>query len=391
MKSLVELQGKLKGRRAIVAIGADVTLHNGAMVTQDDWRLWQALPTLQFLLREGANVVILNKIGRPEGVDPTLSNKVLIEPLEQHLRLPVHFVPFGETVPRDPSKRVVLMDNIRFDAREEDEHEDFAKELAANGDLYVFDAFNYAHRNHTSVWGISRLLPTYPGLLVEKETKILLKTLEDPEQPLGVIIGGIKVETKALVLKNFLSVAKYICLGGVLANSILHKQGKNVGTSIIDKEAIDALHGVNLTSPTLQLPIDTIVNTDADSEEGAHEAVLGEIQSGDIILDIGPKTIHLFKELIKDCNTIIWNGPMGKNEMPAYACGTIEIAKAISESAAFSILGGGDTISFLQANGIAQGFNHLSTGGGAMLELLAQRTLPAIQAIEQSQKKYGIL
>lgn len=311
----------------------------------EDWRINAHLPTINYLLKHNAKVILISHSGRPGGkVVPELS----LKPLEKKL-----------------PKGVTLLENLRFDPGEEANSKKFALDLAFLADIYVNDAFSVSHRKHASIVGIAKYLPSYAGLLLEKEIKALTKEFK---QPLVMIMAGAKVETKLPMIKSMLEKVDQLLLGGLLANVVL------------------AGHTLEITSTKLHLPVDAVTETKV--------CAVGNVPQGEHILDIGPDTIELFLSIIKQAKTIIWNGPMGKFEQKRYAKGTEEIGKAVAErglmnqthgrdkSRPYTIVGGGDTIAALNKLNLLAKIDHVSTGGGAMLEYFIKGSLPGIEALK---------
>jgi phosphoglycerate kinase len=281
---------------------------------------------------------------------------------------------------------VVILENLRFYKGEEENNEDFSKSLARLGDIFVQDGFGVCHRNHASIVGVPKLLPSFPGLLLEQEIKILSDALVKPERPLVSIIGGIKASTKIKVIKNLLQKSDYLLLGGRVANTLLTSKGiyvKDLMTSE-DEELIEISKEVDLFDPKLQLPIDGLMGLSNFDEEYLRVGGVGNVRSEEEIYDIGPETIEKYKTILRDAKTIIWNGPLGYFEKEMFNKGTIEIAKMIGQnnSNVFSIVGGGETVEAIQELGIEDQFDHISTGGGAMLDFISGKELPGIKALD---------
>ena len=364
----------------------------------DDGRIRAALPTLKLLLDAGAKVVVVAHLGRPKGkVNPDYSLAPVAKRLQELAGVKVTLASdtVGEgakaAVAEAKPGEIVLLENVRFNAAEtskdDAEREAFAKELAALADVFVSDGFGVVHRKQASVYDVAKLLPAATGLLVAKEIESLGKAVNNPERPYVVVLGGSKVSDKLGVIANLLSKADKLIVGGGMAYTFLAAKGYEVGTSLLEKDQIDTVKGYIETAEKngveLLLPVDTVVAPFFGADAPATVVPSTEIPADQMGLDIGPKTRELFADAIKSAKTVVWNGPMGVFEFPAFAEGTKAVAKAMSESDAFSVIGGGDSASAVRNLGFDEStFSHISTGGGASLELLEGKVLPGIAVLE---------
>ena len=396
MKTIENL-GDLSGKSVLVRSDFNVPLDADKNIT-DDGRIRAALPTLKLLLDAGAKVIVVAHLGRPKGkVNPDYSLAPVAKRLQELAGVKVTLASdtVGEgakaAVAEAKPGEIVLLENVRFNAAEtskdDAEREAFAKELAALADVFVSDGFGVVHRKQASVYDVAKLLPAATGLLVAKEIESLGKAVNNPERPYVVVLGGSKVSDKLGVIANLLSKADKLIVGGGMAYTFLAAKGYEVGTSLLEKDQIDTVKGYIETAEKngveLLLPIDTVVAPYFGADAPATVVPSTEIPADQMGLDIGPKTRELFADAIKSAKTVVWNGPMGVFEFPAFAEGTKAVAKAMSESDAFSVIGGGDSASAVRNLGFDEStFSHISTGGGASLELLEGKVLPGIAVLE---------
>lgn len=401
MKSISDLD--IAGKTVLLRSDFNVPLaKDGSGVITDDGRIVAALPTLRALIEAGAKVVIVAHLGRPKGVGFEESGslapvaKRLSELLGQDVVLASDVT--GESAKATVSAlqpgQVALLENIRFDSREtskdEAQRKELAAELAAMADVYVSDGFGVVHRKQASVTDVAELLPNAAGLLVEKEVKSFSKVLADPDRPYVVILGGSKVSDKLGVIDNLIDSVDRLLIGGGMAYTFLAAQGHTVGDSLLEADQIEAVKGYLAKAEEkgieLLIPVDTRVSVAFPSKEvpAPENKVVPSsgIEDGWMGLDIGPETIALFASKVADARTVVWNGPMGVFEFPAFAEGTLQVAKAIADSDAFSVIGGGDSAAAVRQLGLEDGFSHISTGGGASLELLEGKTLPGLAVLE---------
>lgn len=393
----IESLGDLSGKSVLVRSDFNVPLDADKNIT-DDGRIRAALPTLKLLLDAGAKVVVVAHLGRPKGkVNPDYSLAPVAKRLQELAGVKVTLASdtVGEgakaAVAEAKPGEIVLLENVRFNAAEtskdDAEREAFAKELASLADVFVSDGFGVVHRKQASVYDVAKLLPAATGLLVAKEIESLGKAVNNPERPYVVVLGGSKVSDKLGVIANLLSKADKLIVGGGMAYTFLAAKGYEVGTSLLEKDQIDTVKGYIETAEKngveLLLPVDTVVAPFFGADAPATVVPSTEIPADQMGLDIGPKTRELFADAIKSAKTVVWNGPMGVFEFPAFAEGTKAVAKAMSESDAFSVIGGGDSASAVRNLGFDEStFSHISTGGGASLELLEGKVLPGIAVLE---------
>lgn len=388
LKSVKEINN-LKGRRVLLRVDFNISLGaNGRVDKREDNRLRQSLPTINYLLKKKAKVILIAHLGRPGGkAVSSLSLKPIVSYFEKLLKRRAPLAPgcldnkTKEMVNSLKPGSIMILENIRFNKGEEANDQKFAKSLASYGDVYINDAFAVSHRAQASVASITKYLPSYAGLLLEKEAAILGRVLKNPGKPLVVIIGGDKIETKAGVIKNLLPKSDYLLLGGTIANTILKAQGVSIGKSIIDKATASDLKKMKLTDNRFKLPCDVILAKKADRQAKVHAAAVGNIESKDIILDIGPDTLKIFKEVIKKAKMIVWNGPMGLFEYRQFSSGTHGLAQAVAQAKGESVIGGGSTVEAVKKYHLESKIDFISTGGGAMLEFLEGKTLPGIKPL----------
>lgn len=376
----------LKGKRVFMRVDFNVPLANGGQEITSDKRIKAALPTIQYALERGAALVLASHLGRPKGkVNPEMSLKPAAARLAELLGKPVRMAPdcIGPVVEAmlPAPGEVLLLENLRYHAEEEKNDPEFAKQLAALGELYVNDAFGTAHRAHASTEGIIQFLkPAAAGLLMEKELEYLFKCTQSPEHPCIGILGGAKVSDKIEVISNLLKFVDKLLIGGAMAYTFAKAQGLPTGKSLVEEDKVDlAKELLAKASDKLMLPTDHVV---AELfEAGAPNEVVTEIPEGKMGMDIGPATRAAFAEVIAGAKTIIWNGPMGVFEKTPFDAGTVAIAEAVANSGALSVVGGGDSEKAVKQAGLSAKISHISTGGGASLEFLSGLTLPGVAAL----------
>ncbi len=381
------------GKRVLVRCDFNVPM-DGSLNITDDNRITSSLPTINYLINNGAKVILMSHLGRPKGeANPKYSLEPVAKRLAQLLNKEVIFADddrvVSDKVREDLSKMkngdVALLQNTRFRKEEEKNEEVFAKELASLGELYVNDAFGTSHRAHASNVGISSVLPSAVGFLVEKEISVMERALDDPERPFIAILGGAKVSDKIGVIENLLNIVDTVLIGGGMAYTFLKAQGYEVGSSLLEEDKLDLakdlLHMAIAQDVSIVLPLDTIVAKEFKNDSEFKTVDIDSIPDGWIGVDIGEKTIARFTEIIKDAKTILWNGPAGVFEMENFSKGTYAIAKAMVESGGTTIIGGGDSAAAVEKSGLSDRISHVSTGGGASLELLEGKILPGIDAI----------
>lgn len=385
----------LAGKRALVRVDFNVPVDGGKVA--DDTRLKAALPTIRFLADKGAKVVLLAHFDRPKGkVVPEMSLAFVAEPLAALLGAPVAFVgdcvgpAAAEVVNGLADGGVALLENVRFHAGEEKNDAEFAKALAANGDVYVNDAFSAAHRAHASTEGLAKLLPAYPGVSMQRELEALDAALGNPKKPVIGIVGGSKVSTKLDLLNNLVAKLDRLAIGGGMANTFLFAQGHDVGGSLCEKDLADTAREImekaKAAGCELLLPVDVVVAKKV--APGVETAVrsLSEVQADDLILDAGPESAKRLLAAMDQSLTLIWNGPLGVFEVPPFDEATVSAAKHAASLAKsgkiVAVAGGGDTVAALNHAGVSADFTFVSTAGGAFLEWMEGKTLPGVAALE---------
>lgn len=382
----------VKGKKVIVRCDFNVPQDKEGNIT-DDIRIRGALPTIKYLIENGAKLILMSHLGRPkDGFDAKFSLKPVADRLSELLGKEVIFANDEDVVGEKALSEaalmkdgdVVLLENVRFIKTETKNDMDFAQKLASLADIFVNDAFGTAHRAHSSTAGVAEYLPAVAGFLIEKEIEIMGKALESPERPFAAILGGAKVTDKIGVINNLLEKVDTLIIGGGMAYTFLKAEGLNIGNSLLEEDKIEyakeMIAKAKEKGVKLLLPVDTVAAKEfkADAE---YKVVEGDIEEGYMGLDIGPKTIELFSEALRNCKTIIWNGPMGVFEMPAFAVGTKTIAEVLSQVDGTTIIGGGDSAAAVEQLGFADKMTHISTGGGASLEYLEGLELPGIAAL----------
>lgn len=383
MKTLFDLD--VYNKTVLLRVDFNVPVDDVGAVA-DTARIAAAKPTIDYLREHSAKVVLLAHFGRPKGkVVESMRFQTIIPTISQVLGVAVQYAPeaIGDNVKAMitalPAGGVLLLENIRFYPGEEKNDPDFARSLAELGDVYVNDAFGTAHRAHASTEGLAKLLPHAAGLLMQREVESLTKVLQQSEHPVVAIIGGAKISTKIQLIKNLLPKVDHVLLGGALANTVLLAQNHKIGKSLVEADLADMVK--NLLSNKLHIPVDVVVAKTVQDQAPTQTVAVGQVAEDDYIVDIGPDTVKLYKECLDDARTILWNGPMGVFEMESFAMGTFQLARAVGESNAYSVLGGGETISAITQLGLTDKISFISTGGGAMLEFLEGKKLPGIMAL----------
>lgn len=382
----------IKGKRVLVRVDFNVPLDENGNIT-DDTRIVAALPTIEYILNQNASVILMSHLGRPKGeVKENLRLNPVAKRLEELLKKPVKKL--NDCIGKEAEEAaknikpgdVILLENLRFHKEEEKNDEEFAKKLASLGDVYVNDAFGAAHRAHASVAAITKFLPSVAGFLLAKEIYYLGNLLKNPERPFIVILGGAKISTKIGVINNLLDKVDKMLIGGGMTFTFLKSKGLNIGTSIVETEkeveAFEILRKAQNEEKEIVLPDDVVVADEI--KEDAKTKIVDIYQIPDNMggVDIGPKTIKKFKKIINEAKTIFWNGPMGVFEIDKFAEGTKEIAKAVANSNAVTVVGGGDSISALKKFNLLDKITHVSTGGGASLEFVEGKPLPGIVSLQ---------
>jgi phosphoglycerate kinase len=378
---------EVEGKRVLVRVDFNVPLAESRVA--DDTRISAALPTIHYLLEHGAKVILMSHLGRPKGrVVDGLRLDPVAECLAELLGRPVRKLddcvgPEVEAVvagmqPGD----VILLENTRFYAEDESNDPDFAKRLAALGDIFVNDAFGAAHRAHASTVGVAEHLPSVAGFLMEKELTFLGQALTAPEHPFVAILGGAKVSDKIGVIDNLLTKVDALLIGGGMANTFLKAQSYEIGQSLMEDESLDvARKMLERAGDRLALPVDVVVADRFDAEAKSKVVPVDQVPQDWRILDIGPETVDLFKQRLAGAKTVVWNGPMGVFEFPRFAAGTEAIARILADLEATTIIGGGDSVAAVEQAGLADKMTHISTGGGASLEFLEGKELPGVAAL----------
>jgi phosphoglycerate kinase len=384
----------------LVRVDLNVPLKDGVVL--DTNRIEKILPTIQTLIKHSAKVVLLAHLGRPKGkIDESLSLKVLIPTLSNLLQ---HQVLFVDDVIRDKAKaaindmqpgQVLLLENLRFHPEEERDDKDFAQALAALGDIYINEGFAVSHRAHASVHAITHNLPSFSGFLMHEEISALSHAFLQPKRPVMAIIGGSKVSSKLDLLKNLVTKVDYLVVGGGIANTFLFAAGFDIGSSLCEKEMISSVNEIKNAAKqsncTIIIPTDVKVAVNPTASETIREATLSGIAPDEKIFDIGPQTVKQIGKALQQCQTVIWNGPLGLFETPPFDIGTAAVADLIAHTHhghLYSLAGGGETVAALNKSGAASKFSYLSTGGGAFLEFLEGKPLPGIQALMQQNKQH---
>ncbi len=383
---------EVKGKRVLVRCDFNVKMENGVITS--DKRIVASLPTIQYLIDHGAKLILCSHFGRPKGeVDPQYSMAPiaarLSELLGKEVKLAADVV--GESAQALAASlqegEVMLLENVRFEPGETKNDPELSKKFASLAEVYVNDAFGSAHRAHSSTTGVADYLPSAVGYLMKKEIEYIGGALEDPKRPLVAILGGAKVSDKIGVINNLLDKCDKLLIGGGMAYTFFAAQGLNVGSSLVDKDHIEDAKQMLAKAKALRkpfmLPVDNKIATDYDVNAPYMRIYSDSIPDGWMGLDIGPVTSELFAKSLIGAGTIIWNGPMGVTEMPQFEDGTIAVAKAIAETDAISIIGGGDSAAAIKKLGFADKMSHISTGGGASLEFLEGKELPGIACIDE--------
>lgn len=382
----------VSGKKVLVRCDFNVPLDKETGEITDNRRIRTAIPTIKYLLDNNAKIILCSHLGRPKGeFNLKYSLRPVAEELSKLLNKEVKLAKdvIGEDAVNLSSNikegEIVLLENVRFHKEEEENNPEFAKKLASFADIYVNDAFGTAHRAHASTAGVADYLPAVSGFLIEKELEFLGSSLENPERPFVAILGGAKVSDKIGVIENLLDKVDTLLIGGGMAYTFYKAQGHNIGTSICEEDKLELaneiLEKAKQKEVKLLLPIDNHISSEYSNEAEDRFVEEQEIPEGFMGLDIGPKTINLFCEIIKDAKTVLWNGPLGVTEFTKFEEGTKKIAKALAESKAVTIIGGGDSAAAIEKMGLADKMTHISTGGGASLEFLEGKILPGIACL----------
>lgn len=386
MKSLRTMDSIIwkPGLRVLIRIDADVAMKGGRI--SEDFRIKQALPTIRAALRHNARIRIISHRGRPHGIPSVaLTQRSVALRLSWLLKKKIVFVkdPFDKAIfdTLNKSSDILFFENIRFWKGEEENSASFARELACWGDVYINDAFANCHRDHVSVLAITRELPSYAGMNLEKEVATLGRVLTNPERPLIAILGGAKLETKVPLIKKLLALADHVLIGGAIANTLIAALGYNVGKSLVDEKKENT--ATFLSNKKLHIPSDVVVTKNLSRPSSMRVCPIHDVAPDEYIIDIGPATLKHFSLFIATSGMVVWNGPVGFAEVQDFAKGTRYLARTVRRTHAFKIVGGGDTIALLRAYHALHGFTYVCTGGGAMLEFLSGKKLSSIEALKR--------
>ena len=398
-KTLANLSAsEVSGKRALVRVDFNVPLDDAGNIT-DDTRIRAALPTIQDLMQKGAKVILVSHFGRPKGV---VNDKMRLTPVAKRLSelLGKDAIKCDDCVGEEVTGKVsglengqvLLLENVRFHAGEEKNNPEFAKQLAENADFYVNDAFGTAHRAHASTEGVTHYLsPSVAGYLIEKELQYLQSAIENPQRPLAAIIGGSKVSSKIGVIETLLEKCDKLIIGGGMIFTFYKARGLSVGKSLVEEDKLELAKSLEAKAKEkgvqLLLPTDVVVADNFAADANSQTVSIDSIPDGWMGLDIGPDSVKTFQTALADCKSVIWNGPMGVFEFDKFAVGTEAIARTLADigkSGATTIIGGGDSVAAVEKVGLADQMSHISTGGGASLELLEGKTLPGIAALDEA-------
>ncbi len=378
----------VRDRRVLVRADLNVPMENG--VITDDTRIRESLPTIQYLLENGARVIVCSHLGRPKGPDPALSLAPVAGRMANLLGREVLFAedcigPVAEAAVASMGHHVLLLENLRFHPGEEANDPTFARQLASLAEVFVNDAFGAAHRAHASTEGITHYLPAVAGLLMEKEVRYLGALVANPPHPFAAVVGGAKVSSKLPAIRHLLPRIDLLLVGGGMANTFLKARGIDVGASLVEDDLLDAARDVIQQAQQrgieLHLPVDVVAASRFAPDAETRTVPVEEIPRGYLVLDIGPETVRRYAAALQRARAVIWNGPMGVFEMEPFASGSFELARAIAALDATTVVGGGETAAVVAATGLQERFTHVSTGGGASLEMLEGRTLPGVAAL----------
>ena len=377
----------LKGKRVLMRVDFNVPMQDGKVT--DDKRIKASLPTIQYVLDQGASLLLMSHLGRPKGgPDPEFSLRAAADVLASHLGVPVKMAPdtIGPEVEvmakgLKPGE-VLMLENTRFHKGEEKNDLELAKQMAALADVYVNDAFGSAHRAHSSTEGVAQFLPAVSGFLMEQELEYLGRAVGNPEHPYVAILGGAKISDKIDVVETLLSKADKLIIGGGMANTFLAAKGLNMQDSLVEEASLETAKSIlEKAGDKLVLPVDAVIADKFEENANSQVVAVDKIPAGWRMLDVGPKTLELYKQALEGARLIVWNGPVGVFEMPKFAEGTFALAKLLAESGATTVIGGGDSASAVKKAGVAKQMTHVSTGGGASLEFLEGKELPGVAAL----------
>ena len=377
----------IKGKRVLMRVDFNVPMQDGKVT--DDKRIRASLPTIKYVLDQGASLILMSHLGRPKGgPDPEFSLRPAAEVLSSLLGSSVKMAPDSvgaeiEAMAKELKPGEVLMlENTRFHTGEEKNDLNLARQMAALADIYVNDAFGSAHRAHSSTEGVARFLPAVSGFLMEQELEYLGRAVSNPEHPYVAILGGAKISDKISVVETLLSQADKLIIGGGMANTFLAAKGYNMQDSLVETASIETAKSImDKSGDKLLLPVDAVIADKFDADANTQIVDVDKIPAGWRMMDIGPKSVEAFKDALRDAKLIVWNGPMGVFEMPKFAEGTFAIARMLADSGATTVIGGGDSASAVKKAGVAKQMTHVSTGGGASLEFLEGKELPGVAAL----------
>ena len=384
----------VRHKRVFVRVDYNVPLENGAIT--DDTRIRASLPTISWLRDRGAKIILASHLGRPKGqVQESMRLAPAAEALSTLLGTTVHYA--RDIVGDDAHAKisgldageVALLENLRFDPREEKNDKQFAQELASLADLYVNDAFGAAHRAHASTVGMTEFLPSAAGLLLQSEVDALSRVVDQPDKPFALILGGAKVSDKIGVIDHLLDKVDLVLIGGGMANTFLKAKGYSIGKSLVEEDNVEVAEEViqrtGRGGVELLLPVDAVVAERMAADAAARTVAVDSVPDDAAIFDIGPATIESFANALQRARTIVWNGPMGVFELAPFSSGTAGVARAVAESSGFTLVGGGDSVAAIAKIGVSDRISHISTGGGASLEFLEGKSLPGIAALEETE------
>jgi phosphoglycerate kinase len=377
----------LKGKRVLMRVDFNVPMEGGNVT--DDKRIKAALPTINYVLEQGASLILMSHLGRPKGgFDPEFSLKAAAKVLADLLGVPVQMAPdcVGPEVEKMAKELkpgdVLMLENTRFHPEEEKNDIELARKMALLGDVYVNDAFGSAHRAHSSTEAVAHLLPAVSGFLMEEELEYLGRATSNPEHPYIAILGGAKISDKILVVENLLTKCDKLIIGGGMANTFLVAKGLNMQDSLVEPGSVDTAKAIlEKSGSRIILPVDAVIADKFEAEANSRTVDIDKIPAGWRMMDVGPKTLELYKTTVNGAKLIVWNGPVGVFEMPKFAVGTFALAKLLAESGATTVIGGGDSASAVKKAGVAKQMTHISTGGGASLEFLEGKELPGVAAL----------